>query len=377
MNTLFFYGTLRHVPLLEIVLGRPASAIALTPERLANHAALSVAEGPFPCIIEHQGDVTDGLLVEGLSDADIARLDFYEGSFAFDLRDVTLEGGQTAQVYFPHAGRWSTKGPWVLQDWESDWAALSCFAAREVMDYFGRYSVTEVARMFPMIRTRAAAMVNAAQSKHGAGTLHGKVDVQRLDRVYTNYFALNEYHLRHERFDGKMSDVLERAVFVASDAALVLPYDPVRDRVMLVEQLRMGPIARGDRAVWQLEPIAGRVDPGETPEQAAHREAAEEAGITLQALEKVAETYASPGDSTEFFYIYVGLADLPDRATGVGGLASEDEDIRSHLMSFDALMTLAETQQAANAPLVIAAYWLAYHRDRLRLRAPAAKPDVT
>jgi nudix-type nucleoside diphosphatase (YffH/AdpP family) len=377
MKTLFFYGTLRHVPLLEIVLGRAASDIALTPGKLLDHAALSVAEGPFACIVESQGDVTEGLLVEGLSDADIARLDFYEGSFAFDLRDVTLAGGQTAQVYFAYPGMWSTKGPWELQDWEADWGALSCFAAREVMDYFGRYSVADVARMFPMIRTRAAAMVNAAHSKHGAGTLQGKVDVQRVDRVYTNYFALNEYHLRHERFDAEMSDVLERAVFVASDAALVLPYDPVRDCVMLVEQLRMGPLARGDSAVWLLEPIAGRVDPGETPEQAAHREAAEEAGITLKSLEKVAEVYASPGDSTEFFYIYVGLADLPDDATGLGGLSSEDEDIRSHLLSFDALMTLAETQQAANAPLVIATYWLARHRDRLRLISLGATPDVT
>jgi ADP-ribose pyrophosphatase len=377
MKNLFFYGTLRHVPLLEIVLGRAAADIKFTPEKLQDHAALAVAEGPFPCVVERAGAVTDGLLVEGLTDTDIARLDFYEGSFAYDLRDVVLAGGQTAQVYFPAPGFWTTKAPWDLSEWENDWAALSCFAAREVMDYFGRYTVAQVARMFPMIRTRAAAMVKAAQSKHGAGTLHGAIDVQRIDRAYTNYFALNEYHLRHERFDGSMSDVVERAVFIASDAALVLPYDPVRDRVMLVEQVRMGPIARGDRSVWQFEPIAGRVDPGETPQQAAHREAAEEAGIALQSLEPVAEVYASPGCSTEFFYIYVGLADLPDKATGVAGLDSEDEDIRSHLMSFDDLMAMTDTQQAANSPLVIAAYWLARHRDRLRLAPPKATPNIT
>jgi nudix-type nucleoside diphosphatase (YffH/AdpP family) len=174
-----------------------------------------------------------------------------------------------------------------------------------------------------------------------------------------------------------MTDVLERAVFVATDAALVLPYDPVRDRVMLVEQLRMGPVARGDRAQWQLEPIAGRVDPGESPEDAAHREAQEEAGLTLRKLEKIAEVYASPGDSTEFFYIYLGLADLPDGSTGVNGLEVENEDIRSHLIGFDALMTMVDQLEAANAPLVIAAYWLARHRERLRLEAPAATPDIT
>lgn len=377
MAALFFYGTLRHIPLLEIVLGHRFGDLHVTDDRLGDHAVLAVAEGPFPCIEAAVGQFAIGVRVEGLTGRDIERLNFYEGSFAYDLREMELVSGQMALVYFAHADRWSTVGPWSLEQWQAEWGDLSCFAAIEVMDYFGKYSVDQVARMFPMIRTRAAAMVNAQHSRHGAGTLHGRVDVDRIDRVYTNYFALNEYHLSHERFDGTMSNMLERAVFVASDAALVLPYDPQRDRVLLVEQLRMGPVARGDRSVWQMEPIAGRVDPGETPAAAAHREAAEEAGISLQSLEPVAEVYASPGDSTEFFYIYVGLTDLPDTVTGVNGLASEAEDIRSHLFSFAALMDLVDRQEAANSPLVIAAYWLARHRERLRLRPPGAKPDVT
>ena len=377
MAALFFYGTLQHIPLLEIVLGRSFGDIKISNDQLRDHVVLAVAEGPFPCIEAAPGQFAAGVLVEGLSARDIDRLNFYEGSFAYDLREMALVSGHKALVYFAHANHWSAVGPWSLNRWQAVWGDLSCFAAIEVMDYFGRYSVDQVAKMFPMIRTRAAAMVNARQSRHGGGTLQGRVEIDRIDRVYTNYFALNEYHLSHERFDGTMSDVLERAVFVASDAALVLPYDPQLDRVLLVEQLRMGPVARGDRAVWQMEPIAGRVDPGETPAAAAHREAWEEAGISLQSLEPVAEVYASPGDSTEFFYIYVGLADLPDAVTGVNGLASESEDIRSHLLGFDALMGLVDRQEAANSPLVIAAYWLARHRERLRLRPPGAKPDVT
>lgn len=377
MTALFFYGSLRHVPLLEIVLGRSAADIALMPATLADHAVMSVREGPFSCIVPRKGALAEGMVVTDLTAPDIARLDYYEGGFAFDLRTVTLTEGQDAQVYFAQDGQWQTDGPWSLDAWQRDWGDLSCFAAQEVMDYIGTFSAAQVARMFPMIRSRAAAKVNAANGRHGAGTFKGRVEVERVDRVYANYFALNEYRLRHERFDGSMTQTLERAVFIATDAALVLPYDPVRDRVMLVEQLRMGPLARHDPSVWQLEPIAGRVDPGETPQDAAHREAREEAALSLDTLESVAEVYATPGDSTEFFYIYVGLADLPDKATGVHGLDSENEDIRSHLMSFDALMDMVDTMQAVNAPLVIAAYWLARHRDRLRLAPPKAKPDAT
>jgi len=377
MTDLFLYGSLRHVPLLEIVMGRAADRLDISPDRLPDHIALSVVEGPFPCIVPAPDQSAEGVLLRGLGQNDLDRLNFYEGSFAYDLQEITLESGAKALGYFARPDQWTTRDPWSLTQWQADWGALSCFAAREVMDYFGVYTADRVAQMFPMIRSRAAAQVNALRSKHGAGTLDGEVRIDRIDRAYTNYFALNEYHLAHERFDGTMTDVLERAVFVATDAALVLPYDPVRDRVMLVEQLRMGPVARGDRAQWQLEPIAGRVDPGESPEDAAHREAQEEAGLTLRKLEKIAEVYASPGDSTEFFYIYLGLADLPDDSTGVNGLEAENEDIRSHLIGFDALMTMVDQLEAANAPLVIAAYWLARHRERLRLEAPAATPDVT
>ncbi len=366
MKNLFFYGTLRHLALLEIVMGRGAATLDVVAAVLPNHLVTSVAEGPFPTIAYSTDDTADGVLVRGLNTDDIARLDFYEGSFDYDLKSVTLADGQCAEVYFPQVGRWTPQAPWDLAHWEAEWAELSCHAAREVMGYMGRKTRDEVDAMFPMIRKRAGSKVNAGQSLHGAGTMHGKVDVIRRHRSYAHFFALDEMQVRHEQFDGTMSDTLDRAVFIAADAAILLPYDPVRDRVLLVEQMRMGPLARGDTSCWQLEPIAGHIDAGESPQQAALREAEEEAGLNLSALEKVAQVYASPGNSTEFYYIFVGLADLPDGVEGTGGLASEGEDIKSHVMSFDTLMTLIDRLEAANAPLVLAAYWLARNRERLR-----------
>ena len=368
MMPLFFYGTLRHRALLDIVLDA-AEHLRITPARLPGYAVRAVAEGPFPGIVAEAGAVAEGLLVQGLRAEDVARLDFYEGGFDYTLTDVVLEDGQAARVYLHGTGRWTLLEPWSLERWVQDWGALTCHAAREVMGYFGTRSAGQVAAMFPAIRTRAWAQVNALSSRHGQGLMQGRVEVLDRRRVYGQFFALDEFDLRHERFSGAMSDPLARAVFVGMDAAIVLPYDPVRDRVLLVEQLRMGPLGRGDPAVWQVEPIAGHVDPGERPEDAARREAREEAGLELGKLYPVAQAYASPGNSTEFYYIFAGIADLPDDAAVRGGLASEDEDIRAHLVTFEALMTLCDTQRAANAPLVAAAYWLARHRARLRASA--------
>jgi nudix-type nucleoside diphosphatase (YffH/AdpP family) len=184
---------------------------------------------------------------------------------------------------------------------------------------------------------------------------------------YANFFAVEEYEVSWRQFDGGMSPSVTRAVFVSGDAVTVLPYDPVRDRVLVVEQFRAGPLARGDAQAWQIEAIAGRIDPGETPEQAARREAVEEANLRLDRLLEVARYYPSTGGVSEYIYSYVALTDLPDGSAGVFGVEGEAEDIRGHLISFDRLMDLVASGEVENAPLIITALWLQRERARLRL----------
>lgn len=195
------------------------------------------------------------------------------------------------------------------------------------------------------------------------------LDLLSIDQPWAGFFAIEEWRFRHRRFDGDMGQPILREVFVTPDAVTVLPYDPARDRVLLVEQFRPGPAARGDPQSWQIEAVAGMIDPGETPEETARRETLEEAGLALGALHRVAGYYPSPGAHTEYVTSYIGIADLPDGVAGLGGLPQEHEDIRSHLMSFEALMALIESGEAASGPLIVSALWLAQARPRLRAAA--------
>lgn len=366
MKTLFFYGTLRHMPLLECVLGRAADDLDFADAALPTHAVLAARDGPFPVLLPDAEAQAPGVVVRGLSERDIARLDYYEAGFDYDLQRLALASGEVADVYVPAGTPSPTDGPWDLAQWIEMWGAMSVAASEEVMDGFGTITAQEVARRFPRIRARAWSRVLAQNSRHGSDVLAGRVEIVNRTRAYTGFFGLDEIQLRHETFDGGMSEVLERGVFISSDAAIVLPYDPVRDRVLLVEQIRLGAIGRHDPVMWQMEPVAGLIDSGESPQDAAHREAHEEAGLIFDRLEAVGECYASPGAATDFFHLYVGLCALPDGSAGVSGEVEEGENIRSHILSFDALMELAEARRTANAPLTLLTYWLAYHRDRLR-----------
>ncbi len=108
------------------------------------------------------------------------------------------------------------------------------------------------------------------------------------------------------------------------------------------------------------------MDKGETPEQTVHREAAEETGITIQSLLPTIANYPAPGAVAEYMYSFIGLADLPDNATGVSGLDTEDEDIKSHLFSFDQAMGFLDDGRVDTGPLINSLLWLALHRDSIR-----------
>ena len=239
--------------------------------------------------------------------------------------------------------------------------------ARLVMQAYGRLPAETLARRLPSLQVEAASRVRAADAI-GAGLRQGAGEVQAgpPDPAHAGFFAVDVHRLRHRRFDGGLSDPLTREVFVVGDAVTVLPYDPVRDRVLLIEQFRMGPFGRGDPLPWQLEAIAGRIDPGEAPEDAARREAVEEAGLVLGRLEKVAEYYPTPGAVAEYLYSYVALCDLPDGVAGVFGAEAEGEDIKGHLLSFDRLVEVMASGEIGNAPLLLTVLWLQRERARLR-----------
>ncbi len=236
-----------------------------------------------------------------------------------------------------------------------------------IMRAYGRLPAERVARRLSSLRVEAASRMRAAGARRpGLRQGTGEVEAGPPEPLHAGFFAVDLHRLRHRRFDGRLSDPLTREVFVVGDAVTVLPYDPVRDRVLLIEQFRVGPFGRGDPLPWQLEAIAGRIDPGETPEEAARREAVEEAGLVLGALEKVAEYYPTPGAVAEYLYSYVALCDLPDGVAGVFGAADEGEDIKGHLLGFERLVEVLASGEIGNAPLLLTALWLQRERSRLR-----------
>ncbi|SDB14888.1 ADP-ribose pyrophosphatase [Pseudidiomarina indica] len=183
--------------------------------------------------------------------------------------------------------------------------------------------------------------------------------------VRDGFLSIHQVTLQHRLFAGGWSPVFQREVMERGNAVVVVPYDPVKDTLVVLEQFRIGAM-KGEESPWLLEFVAGMYDSvHESAEQVAHRELAEEAGLTTTQLHYALNYLSTPGGCTERMTIFVALVDSDSAATH-GGLASEHEDIRVHVVPFTEAVQLLERGKINNAASVIGLQWLQLHKHRFK-----------
>lgn len=200
------------------------------------------------------------------------------------------------------------------------------------------------------------------------------VDVADTVREHDGYFKIDTYRLRHRQFEGGWGPEIRREIFERGHAVAVLPYDPVSDEIVLIEQFRTGAYAAlksgwfpNGASPWLYECVAGIIDPGEAPEEVARREMVEEAGLPVSELIPALHYLATPGGSSESIFVYIGRVD----ASGVGGLhglAHEGEDIRPFTIPLADAYKASTEGVMANATTVIAIQWLLLNKARVAAR---------
>ncbi len=190
-------------------------------------------------------------------------------------------------------------------------------------------------------------------------------EIVQRDALYSgNFLNIFRYHLRHRLFDGGWSDVFTREVLERYSAAAILPYDPVQDRVILIEQFRPGTLTH-EKNPWQIEIPAGVLDNNQNPEQVAYSEAEEEAGCMITELYPIYNFFVSPGGSNEYLNLYCGRANLT-HIEGTHGLKQEHEDILVHNLSYEQAIKKLAAGEIQTTPAIISLLWLQLNREKLR-----------
>jgi len=186
---------------------------------------------------------------------------------------------------------------------------------------------------------------------------HKDMNILKVEPKFKGFFTINEVHVNHSLYEGGTSTTLKREIFERGDAVVLLPYDPITDQVVIIEQFRLGALS-GDTP-WQLEFIAGMFGENENPIDVAIREAKEEANLTIVKEDIIAlsKFFPSPGGTSECIYMFAAKIDST-HVGGVYGLEEEGEDILVHVMKREEALGLMAQGKINNASTIIGLQWL-------------------
>jgi nudix-type nucleoside diphosphatase (YffH/AdpP family) len=179
------------------------------------------------------------------------------------------------------------------------------------------------------------------------------VEIQQQRRVFDGFAAIDEAVLRHERFDGGWTRPITRIKVERGDAAAAIVTSADTGRVLLVEQFRYPTLATGGG--WLVEVVAGVIDDGETPAEAARREIREEIGYVARRLERIATFYSSPGSASERVFLFWAEVDEAGR---IGRAEDDEEDVALREYTPAALRAALDEGELVDAKTIIAANWL-------------------
>ncbi|MBT3902234.1 MAG: NUDIX domain-containing protein [Pelagibacteraceae bacterium] len=181
--------------------------------------------------------------------------------------------------------------------------------------------------------------------------------------LYSGFFSLNKYEFIHQKHDGEWTDKVQREVFSGAHVSTLLPYDPIKKEIVLIQQFRAGVISRYDDD-YLYEIVAGIIEEGENAEETAKRECLEETGCEVKKITPIQGYFPAPGSSESYYELFLGEIISFD-GVRIKGLESENENILVKSFKINEVKEMLKNNQITNGSTLITLQWffLEYYKD--------------
>lgn len=178
-----------------------------------------------------------------------------------------------------------------------------------------------------------------------------KITNIKTEILSDNWYTLKKLSYDYIKADGN-SVRQSREVYDRGNGAGVLLYNQAKGTVLLVKQFRVPTYVNGNTDGILIEVCAGLLDEAD-PEACIIREIEEETGYHVPGVQKVFETYMSPGAVTELLYLYVAPYDESMKLSAGGGKEDEQEEIEILELPFKKAMQMITTGEIQDAKTIM------------------------
>ncbi|QSB26204.1 NUDIX domain-containing protein [Flavobacterium sp. CLA17] len=178
-----------------------------------------------------------------------------------------------------------------------------------------------------------------------------EIKITETKLLSDNWYVLNKVTFDYQKNDGKTESHI-REVYDRGNGAAILLYNTAKKTVVLTRQFRLPTYLNGNKTGMMIEVCAGLLDK-DNAQQAVIRETEEETGYRLSKVQKVIETYMSPGSVTEILYLFVGEYDETMKVNEGGGLDAEQENIEVLEYTFDEAYAMIESGEISDAKTIM------------------------
>ncbi|MDX1327208.1 MAG: GDP-mannose pyrophosphatase NudK [Arenibacter sp.] len=166
-----------------------------------------------------------------------------------------------------------------------------------------------------------------------------------------NWYTLTKVDFEYKKANGTWEKQIREAYDRGNGAAILL-YNKKKGTVILTKQFRMPTYLNGNKDGMMIEVCAGVLD-GDSPEVCIKKEAEEETGYRLEQVEKVFESYMSPGSVTEILHYFIGAYDEHMKVGEGGGAKNETENIEVMEVSFKEALKMVATGEIKDAKTIL------------------------
>lgn len=178
-----------------------------------------------------------------------------------------------------------------------------------------------------------------------------QIKIKQTDLLSDNWYLLNKVTFDYQKNDNSWI-TQKREVYDRGNGAAILLYNSKQKTVILTRQFRLPTYLNGNKSGMMIEVCAGLLDQ-DNPEQCVIRETEEETGYRITKVEKVMESYMSPGAVTEILHLFVGEYDESMKVSDGGGVEHEQENIEVMEMSYDAAYAMIASGEIKDAKSIL------------------------